>query len=121
MTGSVKGKRTTKKTTKETTKKAKVFQEGAKTVVKPDADVIATSVPDLRQILKEAVDAGTKELCIDLANAAMIDSLGLGLIIASHNSLSKAGGKLSVINVSRDVKDLFKKMRLDQHFTVIGA
>jgi anti-anti-sigma factor len=111
------------KQTKERKKAARihVLQEGDKTVIKPVFDIVATSLPELRDALKLAVNGGAKDVSVDMSHVTMIDSLGLGLIIATHNSLNTTGGKLSVINVSKDVLDLFKNMRLDKHFAVTGA
>ena len=62
-----------------------------------------------------------EELTLDLKQVKMIDSVGLGVIIAAHNSLRGIGGKLTVKNVSNDIYRLFKTMRLDQHFEVTKA
>ena len=111
---------------KETRKKEKsvrlqVLQEGGKTVIKPKFDVVALLLPELRDAVKQTVSGGAKDVCVDMSHVTMIDSMGLGLFIAAHNSLKSAGGTFSVINVSKDVHDLFSKMRLDKHFSVVGA
>ena len=70
---------------------------------------------------KKLTAMGKKEVTdvtIDLAGVDIVESVGLGLVIATHNSLSHKGGKLTVINASDDVFQLFKTMRLDQHFEV---
>jgi anti-anti-sigma regulatory factor len=51
----------------------------------------------------------------------MVDSTGLGLLISAHNSISKTGGKLAVIHASKEILDLFRSMRIHQHFSVSGA
>jgi anti-anti-sigma regulatory factor len=51
----------------------------------------------------------------------MVDSAGIGLLISAHNSLKKAGGELTVIQVSKDILDLFRTMRIHQHFSVSGS
>jgi anti-sigma B factor antagonist len=51
----------------------------------------------------------------------MVDSVGIGVIIATHNSLNKVGGKLKVTNITKDIYTLFTTMRLDRHFTVEKA
>ena len=101
--------------------KIHVLQEGSKTIIKPAFDVVASSLPELRDTLKQTVNGGAKDVSMDLSQVAMIDSMGIGLIIAAYNSLNTAGGRFSVINVSKDVLDLFKNMRLDKHFAVVGA
>jgi anti-anti-sigma regulatory factor len=51
----------------------------------------------------------------------MVDSVGIGVIIASHNTLNQADRKLKVINVTKDVYGLFTTMRLNRRFTVEGV
>jgi len=57
---------------------------------------------------------------MDLAAAEMVDSAGIGLLISAHNSLKKAGGELTVIHASKDILNLFRTMRIHQHFSVSG-
>ena len=94
--------------------KKKVQQE----VVKPEEDIVASMAEGFRDKLLKIVQGGVKELVIDLMGVEMVDSVGIGVLVATHNSVSKAGGKMSVTNVSEDIYKLFKTMRLDQHFEV---
>ena len=89
--------------------------------VKPDGDVIASRADELRSELKKLMGEGVSELTLNMTGVEVVDSIGLGLLISAHNSLAKAGGKLSVINVSHDIHELLKNMRLDRHFAVTGA
>ena len=98
-----------------------IAKDGDQAIVKPGTDVVASMAQGFRNELRSLVEKGLKELVIDLAGVEMIDSIGLGVFIATHNSLSKTGGKLIVTNVPKDIYNLFRTMRLDQHFTVIGA
>jgi anti-anti-sigma factor len=66
------------------------------------------------------VDSGIVHLTMDLAAAEMVDSAGIGLLISAHNSLKKAGGELTVIHASKDILNLFRTMRIHQHFSVSG-
>lgn len=95
-----------------------VEKVAGRVVVKPSRDVVASMTPEFRTELKALVDEGTKELIIDLDGVAMVDSVGLGIFVATHNSLAKNGGKLSIVNASEDIFKLFRAMRLDQHFEV---
>jgi len=89
-----------------------------KKTIKPGKDIVASMVQDLKKELQSIVSEGAVELEIDLDGVEMIDSVGLGAFIATHNSLSKAGGKLSVVKASEDIYNLFLTMRLDKHFSV---
>jgi anti-anti-sigma factor len=87
-------------------------------IVHPAGDVVAALVPELRSALRGAVARGVREMKIDFSGVEMVDSTGLGLLISAHNSMSKAGGKLAVINASQEILDLFRSMRIHQHFSV---
>ena len=52
------------------------------------------------------------------ATPGMMDSIGIGVIIATHNSMKKNGGKLVIANASENIVKLFRSMRLDQHLTL---
>ncbi len=91
----------------------------AESVIKPDTDIVAPMVEGFRNTLLSFIDKGMNALILDLEAVKMVDSVGLGVIIATHNSLMKVGGKLTVKNVSEDIYNLFTTMRLDQHFEVI--
>jgi anti-anti-sigma factor len=80
------------------------------------ADLVSSVVPELRTQALEHLRAGAKSVGVDLKACAMVDSAGIGLLIAIHNSLAKSGGRLKLSGVSEDVRGLFRAMRLDQHF-----
>ena len=87
-------------------------------IVRPAGDVVAAQVPELRSTLREALARGVLEMTIDFSGVEMVDSTGLGLLISAHNSISKAGGKLAVIDASEEILELFRSMRIHQHFPV---
>jgi len=99
----------------------RIIKEGGQTIVKPQQNIVALVSDILRQELKRLIDEGAGELTIDLTGVDIIDSTGLGLLIATHNSLKKKGYNLVVTNANADIRELFKSMRLDQHFAVSGA
>lgn len=96
-------------------------REGAKAVLKPNVDVVASSVPDLRAELKSLLASGVTEVVVDLSVVSAVDSTGIGLMVSTYNSLSKLGGKFSINNASKDLLELFRSMRIDRHFPVSGV
>jgi anti-anti-sigma factor len=96
-------------------------QDATSAVVQPEGDLVAARLPALRSKLQEMLGAGMVHLTLDLAGTRMVDSAGIGLLISAHNSLKKAGGDLTVIHVSQDILDLFRTMRIHQHFSVSGS
>jgi anti-anti-sigma factor len=87
-------------------------------LVQPAGNVVAALVPELRSALRGALANGVREMIIDFAHVEMVDSTGLGLLISAHNSICKAGGRLAVIHASKEILDLFRSMRIHQHFSV---
>jgi anti-anti-sigma factor len=98
-----------------------VTREDDRAVVFPSGDtIVAATIPELRSKMRGVVEEGVRSLTIDLAGVRMVDSSGLGLLIAAHNSLRKVGGQLALIHASNDLLELFHSMRMHQHFSVSG-
>lgn len=91
-----------------------------KGTIRPAADVVAGSVAELRAQLRTMIADGVRELTVDLSNVAMIDSAGIGLLVAAHNSLSQVGGRLGIVRASPEILDLLRTMRIHQHLSVSG-
>jgi anti-anti-sigma factor len=88
--------------------------------VKLMGDLTAVTVPDLQAGLKDLLNKGARDLDFDLATTRMLDSSGIGLLIASATSLVANGGKVRVTNVSPDIFRLLKSMRLTTRLNVSG-
>jgi anti-anti-sigma factor len=98
-----------------------ITREEGRAVVHPSGDTIAAAtIPELRAKMRGMVDEGVRDVTIDLTGVRMVDSSGLGLLIAAHNSLRKVGGQLAVIHASNELLELFRSMRIHQHFSVSG-
>ncbi len=88
--------------------------------IRPAGEVVAASAQELRSCMQDVVADGARELIVDLSDVQMVDSIGIGLLISTHNSLCKLGGRLAVTHASRDLMDLFRMMRIHQHFSISG-
>jgi anti-anti-sigma factor len=97
-----------------------ITREAERAIVRPDGDVVAGTVAELRTMMRGMLADGIRELVIDFSAVEMVDSSGIGLLIAAHNSLAKVGGNVSVIHASQDLLELFRTMRIEQHFKVSG-
>ncbi len=98
-----------------------VSQDLTGAVVQPAGDLVAARLPALRATLREMVESGLSRLTLDLSAVHALDSSGIGLLISAHNSLKKAGGELNVIHACPDILELFRTMRIHQHFDVSGS
>ncbi len=71
--------------------------------------------------IDELIAAGAREITLDLTDVQMLDSRGIGLLIAAHNTLLKKGGRLTVVHASPEILELLRTMRIHQHFSVSGS
>ena len=95
-----------------------VCKEEESVTIRPEMDIVASTANELRGELKTLIDEGRTHVIVDLEGVEMVDSVGLGVFIAAHNSLSQTGRVLTLANVSSDIMILLRTMRLDKHFTI---
>lgn len=88
--------------------------------VKPGRNIIASLADEFRAELHALVQEKPDQIVIDMTGVEMVDSVGIGVMIAVHNSLSKNSGKLKIKNADKNIRNLFSTMRLDRHFSVEG-
>lgn len=81
-------------------------------------DLTAIVVPDLQMDLKDMLKRGARQLVFDLSNTTMLDSSGMGLLIAAANSVVPQGGNIRVTNVAPDIFRLLQSMRLATRLNV---
>ncbi|NQU63970.1 MAG: STAS domain-containing protein [SAR324 cluster bacterium] len=97
---------------------SKITKDGNKVIVKPGKDMVASVVKEMKGKMKKALEDGAVEMAVDLSGVEMMDSMGIAVLIAAHNSLKKNGGQLELINASTDISNLLTNMRLHKHFKI---
>lgn len=97
---------------------SQIIKEQDWIVVIPGVDIVASMANDFRSELQKIIEENPGDIHLDLSGVEMVDSVGIGVIIATHNSLNLQGRKLKVVNVAKDIYSLFITMRLDRHFPV---
>jgi serine/threonine-protein kinase RsbW len=95
--------------------------EDGRTVICPTGDIVASVAEALRARLREIMAEHPGPLAMDLSRVELIDSVGIGLLIAIHNSLAKTGHRLALEHVNPDLAGLLRTMRLDKHFSIETA
>jgi anti-sigma B factor antagonist len=98
-----------------------IMRDDTQVEVQLDGDLVSTATDRVREELKKVLGEKVTELTLNMSDVTVVDSVGLGLVIALHNSLVKVGGTIKVKNVSRDIMELFRSMRLDRHFSVASV
>ena len=87
-------------------------------VITPQNDIVASNAQELRQTVFNHIEKVESELIVNFQNVEVIDSSGIGVLIATQNSLKEVDKKLKVSNLSDDIFNLFKMMNLNNHFVV---
>ena len=91
---------------------------GALIVASGELDV--QSVPELKERLAEAVDAGTKRVVVDLADVSFIDSLSLSALVGARRRLGE-DGRLAVVAVHEYVRLILQATGLEQVLDVFDT
>jgi anti-sigma B factor antagonist len=66
----------------------------------------------LRDAVNKAVDGGKTKLLLNLADVPYVDSAGLGEIVRCYTTVSRKGGKLKLINLTKKIQDLLSITKL---------
>ena len=71
-------------------------------------------IPELKIQLLKCLESPTAQMIVDLSYTNIVDSSGIGLLIAAYNSITAKNGTIKVINVNEEIMRLLTSMRLDQ-------
>lgn len=81
---------------------------------------VGEEATNLRETLREATAQGLKNVILNLRDVDYIDSTGLGALVVGFTSLRKAGGKLSLLNVSKRNIELLVYTKLATVFEIFN-
>lgn len=88
-------------------------------VVEGDLDV--TTVPAVRLRIDRLVADGCRRIFVNMAEVTHVDSAGMGLILTELRYMRREGGLLSLINVSPQVYQALRRMRILDYMPVDRA
>lgn len=77
--------------------------------------------PQLRQQIVSRVDAGRRQLLIDLSEATFIDSTAIGVLVAGHKRLDEVGGTLVVVCFDENVRKVFEIVGLEDVLSIYNS
>ena len=80
----------------------------------PDAELV-------RGAIKECLDEGQKDILIDLGEVPWVNSTGLGILIASHVTVTNAGGNLKLSRVDKRINQIFMVTKLHTVFETFDS
>ncbi len=75
----------------------------------------------LRDAVAKLVDGGKSKILLNLADVPYVDSAGLGEIVRCYTTVSKNGGRLKLINLTKKIQDLLAITKLLTVFETFDA
>lgn len=97
-----------------------VTQNGNITVVALNESRLDASIaPEFKVQMEELINAGNKQIIMDLSSLTFMDSSSLGALVGILKCLG-SDGKMIVVGVGGVVMDLFRLTRMDKVFTLVG-
>jgi len=67
---------------------------------------------ECREMVKNLIAKGHKNLVINLSDAKRVNSMGLGMLMACYNLLRKSGGNMKIAGTSEKVNSLLTMTKL---------
>ena len=78
-----------------------------------DGEIDISTCPAVRRLLMAAVSGGDVHLAVDMSGVTFIDASGIGVLVAAANRARQAGGGLSLLAPSWQVRRLLDVFHLD--------
>jgi anti-sigma B factor antagonist len=79
------------------------------------------TAPDLRAVLGDVVDGGSRAVLVDLTGATFIDSMTLGVLLGARKRLASVDGRLALAVPDKHLRRVFEITSLDQVFTIVDS
>ena len=78
-----------------------------------DREIDIATAPAIRRFLMAAISGGNVHLAVDMSGVTFIDAGGIGVLVAAANRARQAGGGLSLLAPSPQVRRLLDVFHLD--------
>ena len=76
--------------------------------------VVGDAERAVREKVREQMDAGARQLAINLAGVPYMDSSGIGVLVRIFNATQQNGGACRFFGATKKVQQLLKMVRLDK-------
>lgn len=87
-------------------------------VVQVEGQLIVGNRQELKELVREALEAGERKFVIDFTDTGYIDSSGLGALVSISKKVREAGGDLRLAGLNEDLRSLFELTKLDTLFAI---
>ncbi len=99
--------------------KATIRQIDSVTVVDVSGRItLGEGCTQLRELIRDQLSKGNKNLLLNLGDVTYIDSSGIGELVSAYTGVSKQGGSLKLLNLTKKVHDLLQITKLYTVFDI---
>jgi anti-anti-sigma factor len=95
-----------------------VAKDNGVVIIALEDDFTNTKLNDFRELVQFEKDAGNSSFRIDFSGTTVIDSMAIGCLVATYNSLRHNEGSLQLVNVPETIRELLKVMHMDRTLAV---
>lgn len=93
-------------------------QLGPVTVLSVSGKITLDDSGDLKRKVMSTLEAGHKQIVLELGGVTHIDSSGLGEMVSCHTTATRADGAIKLANLGKRSKDLLVMTKLIMVFSV---
>ena len=93
--------------------KIEARNQGGVTILAPKGKItIGVGDVALREAVHEALEAGARNILIDLSGVTTVDSSGVGEMVSAYTTVTNRGGKLKLAQLPSKVADILQITQL---------
>ncbi|UCH93026.1 MAG: STAS domain-containing protein [Candidatus Aminicenantes bacterium] len=96
----------------------RVANEGEKTTVYLSGSIDIPGAETLKKTFNQIAENNPREVCIDFDDVNFIGSSGIGKLLLFYKKFTSKGGKVQILNLNKEIKALFKAIKLDKLFNI---
>lgn len=95
--------------------------EGVSVVELKGRIVLGAESGTLREVVKNLIAAGKKEIVLDMSHVTYIDSAGLGILVAAHVSAKTQGASICLCALGQKFREVLQLTKLVTIFDVYAT
>ena len=94
-----------------------IRQQNGISILEPNGKIMGTAASELWDVISPQIQSSdTPRILINFENVNKVDSSGLGALMIARAAVARKKGRVAVINVSKQIKNLVVLSRLVSHF-----
>lgn len=96
----------------------KVTEEGSKTIMFLSGSIDIPGAENLKKFLTKILESDCGEIVLDFKEVNFIGSSGIGKLLIFYKNFTAKGGSIHIENLNKEIKALFRAIKLDKLFNI---